>query len=110
MRRCVQVDLVANPQLVWLVDTLLSCPLLPAGWEKATPERIAALGLQLPAARLILLAQMRQRSWRTETFYVSHLSLTTSERHPMVQIARALTFMSAGASPAEGEEDVINAP
>jgi hypothetical protein len=41
--RMLHVDLVVQPQLVWLVDLALSCDYLPAAWEVVPPELMASL-------------------------------------------------------------------
>jgi hypothetical protein len=36
--RMLDIDLIAQPQLVWLVDLCLACDYLPAGWEPVATE------------------------------------------------------------------------
>lgn len=41
--RLLKVDLIAQPQLVWLVDLVLACDYLPSGWDTVPLEQMAAL-------------------------------------------------------------------
>ena len=88
------VDLVACPQLSFLVDTILCCEQLPVGWERTTARQAVRLGVEPPFHRLSLEQHMRQgtraQSGEPARFFVSHLSLNSTELHPVAELVHTL--------------------
>jgi len=91
--RSLRINLVQQPQLVWLVDSLLCLDHLPTGWEELGQRTSEAMGVPPPRKRLsphVKLSQQRLGASIEPRFYVNHLSLSATDQHPMVSIAAAI--------------------
>ena len=105
--RQLQVDLVAQPQLVWLVDVCLACDYLPAGWAPVPREEMT----QMPRSprsqafsafattgdgRDVTWLPPMERLWHLATTgqtppqYTFHMCSIATERHPLSGFVRTV--------------------
>lgn len=120
MRACMlQVDLVTNPSLVWLVDLVLACDFMPAGWEPVPREQMSEMASSHNRGEIMMRGLLSNKAGEAEratkhaqevdwlppmerlwivatsneapTQYSSQLCSLITERHPCDGFVRAVT-------------------
>jgi len=96
--RMLQIDLISQPQLVWLVDVVLACDFMPAGWEavprecmtllahKSSAEEIQMAGLMssVPGEALRAIRHVQEVEWLPPLERLWHVA-TTGTAPPQFQ-------------------------
>ena len=116
--RMLGVDLVSQPNLVWLVDLCLACDYLPCGWQNVPPEEMMDIvpddnevghGLVVSLAsgdgakvmRDVTWLPRLERIWHVATNgtappqYAHTMCSVTSERHPLQGFVRHVLGVGA---------------
>jgi len=117
--RTLQVDLVTNPSLVWLVDLVLACDFMPAGWEPVPREQMSEMASSHNRGEIMMRGLLSNKAGEAEratkhaqevdwlppmerlwivatsneapTQYSSQLCSLITERHPCDGFVRAVT-------------------
>jgi len=102
--RMLQVDLVAQPQLIWLVDLVLASEFMPAGWEPVPREQMTPLPSEHNRDEMQMMGHVQDVEWLPPIERLWHVATTgrappqfhnqlcslVTERHPCDSFVRSV--------------------